>query len=81
MNRSRKAGTLIWGELAGRFFSITHPPFYTRLIEQHILLVLGGLITNTRFQALNKGRQDIPGLYLAGNTAGNRFAIDYPTNR
>jgi hypothetical protein len=42
-------------------------------------VVLGGIITNTRFQPVDADRKVIPGLYLSGNTIGNRFAIDYPT--
>jgi len=42
-------------------------------------VVLGGVITNTRFQPLDKDRKVIPGLYMSGNTIGNRFAVDYPT--
>jgi hypothetical protein len=40
---------------------------------------MGGLNQNTRLQALDKDWKVIPGLYLAGNTMGNRFAVDYPT--
>lgn len=79
-NELVKAGRdLDYGKRADRLFPILQPPFFASLIEQHILVVLGGLITNTRFQPLDQNRQVIPGLYLAGNTVGNRFAIDYPT--
>jgi fumarate reductase flavoprotein subunit len=70
---------LDFGKRADRLFSVEQPPFYASLIEQHILVVLGGLITNTRFQPLDSERRVIPGLYLAGNTVGCRFAVDYPT--
>ncbi len=40
---------------------------------------MGGIITNPGLQPLDKDRKVIPGLYLAGNTVGNRFAGDYPT--
>jgi fumarate reductase flavoprotein subunit len=68
-----------FGKRPDRLFTVEKPPFYAGLIEQHILVVLGGLNTNTNFQPLDKDRKVIPGLYLAGNTVGNRFAIDYPT--
>jgi fumarate reductase flavoprotein subunit len=42
-------------------------------------VVLAGLNTNLKMQPLDKDRNVIPGLYLAGNTVGNRFSIDYPT--
>ncbi len=40
---------------------------------------MGGLNTNIKMQPLDADRKVIPGLYLAGNTVGNRFAVDYPT--
>ena len=70
---------LDFGKRPDRFFTVEKPPFYAGIIEQHILVVLGGLITNPRFQPLDADRKVIPGLYLAGNTVGNRFAVDYPT--
>ncbi|MGA2110234.1 MAG: FAD-binding protein, partial [Syntrophorhabdales bacterium] len=54
-------------------------PFFAGSIKQEFLVVLGGLNTNTKFQPLDANRKVIPGLYLAGNTVGNRFAVDYPT--
>jgi fumarate reductase flavoprotein subunit len=62
-----------------RMFPVDKPLFYAGIIEQHILIVLGGLITNPKLQLLDKDRRVIPGIYLAGNTVGNRFAVDYPT--
>ena len=70
---------LDYGKRADRFFAVEKPPFYAGIIEQHILVVLGGLITNPQFQLLDAERKVIPGIYLAGNTVGNRFAVDYPT--
>jgi fumarate reductase flavoprotein subunit len=68
-----------FGKRRDRLFTVDKPPFYAGIIEQHILVVLGGLITNPQFQLLDADRKIIPGLYLAGNTVGNRFAVDYPT--
>ena len=70
---------LDYGKRADRLTTVDKPPYYAGIITQHILIVLGGLITNTRFQPLDADRKVIPGLYLAGNTVGNRFAVDYPT--
>jgi fumarate reductase flavoprotein subunit len=78
-NLTRLGRDLDFGKRPDRLTTIEKPPFYAGVIEQHILVVLGGLITNTRFQPLDKDRKVIPGLYLAGNTVGNRFAVDYPT--
>ena len=48
-------------------------------MTREFLVVLGGLNTNLKFQPLDKDNKVIPGLYLAGNTVGRRFAVDYPT--
>jgi len=68
-----------FGKRRDRLFTVDKPPFYAGIIEQHILVVLGGLITNPQFQLLDADRKVIPGLWMAGNTVGNRFAVDYPT--
>jgi hypothetical protein len=46
---------------------------------QEFLVVLGGLNANTKLQMLDGAGNVIPGIYLAGNTVGNRYAVDYPT--
>jgi fumarate reductase flavoprotein subunit len=80
INQLARAGRdLDFGKRADRLTTIDKPPYYAGIIEQHILVVLGGIITNARFQPLDTDRKAIPGLYLSGNTIGNRFAIDYPT--
>jgi fumarate reductase flavoprotein subunit len=76
---ARLGRDLDYGKRPDRLTTIDKPPFYAGIIEQHILVVLGGLMTNTSFQPLDKNRKVIPGLYLTGNTVGNRFAVDYPT--
>jgi fumarate reductase flavoprotein subunit len=70
---------LDYGKRADRLTAVDKPTYYAGIIEQHILVVLGGIITNPQFQPLDRDRKVIPGLYLAGNTVGNRFAVDYPT--
>jgi fumarate reductase flavoprotein subunit len=70
---------LDFGKRADRLMPIDQPPYYAGIISQHILVVVGGLVTNPRFQPLDNDHQPIPGLYMAGNTVGNRFAVDYPT--
>jgi len=62
-----------------RLFPIETPPFYAGKGRYALLCVMGGLNLNTKLQALDKEWEVIPGLYLAGNTMGNRFAVDYPT--
>jgi fumarate reductase flavoprotein subunit len=76
---ARNGKDLDFGKRADRMFPIDKPPFYASIIEQELLVILGGLNCNPAQQPLDADRQVIPGLYLAGNTVGNIFAIDYPT--
>jgi fumarate reductase flavoprotein subunit len=70
---------LDFGKRSDRLTTVDKPPFYAGIIEQHLLVVLGGLNTNMKLQPLDGKGKVIPGLYLAGNTVGRRFAVDYPT--
>jgi fumarate reductase flavoprotein subunit len=72
---------LDFGKRADRLTTIEKPPFYAGRDHNPAmyLVILGGLNVNPELQALDKDWQVIPGLYLAGNTMGNRFAVDYPT--
>lgn len=76
---ARMGRDLDYGKRPDRLTTIDKPTFYAGIIEQHLLVILGGLNTNPSFQPLDADRKVIPGLYLAGNTVGNRFAVDYPT--
>lgn len=68
-----------FGKRLDRLTTIDKPPYYASKGRYFFLVVMGGLNVNTKLQALDKDWEVIPGLYLAGNTMGNRFAIDYPT--
>jgi fumarate reductase flavoprotein subunit len=76
---ARKGSDLDFGKRPDRLAAIEKGPFYAGCIRQEFLVVLGGLNANNRLQPLDSSRRIIPGLYLAGNTVGNRFANDYPT--
>jgi fumarate reductase flavoprotein subunit len=67
-----------YGKNPARLTTISKPPYYAGATKQEFLVVLGGLNTNMKQQPLDADRKPIPGLYLAGNMIGNRFAIDYP---
>ena len=56
-------------------------PFYAvQFNAAMILVVMGGLVVDhNTCQALDAERNPIPGLYVAGNTMGGRFLVDYPT--
>lgn len=78
-NELARAGRdLDFGKYPERLTTIDKPPYYAGLTIQEFLIVLGGMNTNIKLQPLDKDRKVIPGLYLAGNMVGNRFAIDYP---
>ncbi len=53
-------------------------PFYAAYNSLALLVVLGGLDVNKSLQVLDTEHKVIPGLYAAGNAAGNFFANDYP---
>jgi fumarate reductase flavoprotein subunit len=70
---------LDFGKRPDRLFPMNRPPYYAGKSGYSLLVVLGGLNINHKLQPLDKDWKAIPGIYLAGNTMGNRFAVDYPT--
>jgi len=75
---ARMGRDLDYAKHPDRLTTIDKPPFYAGLSKREFLVALGGLNTNLRLQPLDADRKVIPGLYLAGNMVGNRFAVDYP---
>jgi fumarate reductase flavoprotein subunit len=76
---ARLGKDLDFGKQSDRLSPIDKPPYYAGKSGYSLLTVLGGLNINDRLQPLDKNWMVIPGIYLAGNTMGNRFAVDYPT--
>jgi fumarate reductase flavoprotein subunit len=76
---ARLGQDLDFGKSPARLTTIEKPPFYAGPLVQEFLVVLGGLNANTKLQMLDAPGNVIPGIYLAGNTVGNRYAVDYPT--
>ena len=64
-----------------RLFPIETGPFYAVQFSQALLMVImGGLVVDhSTCQALDAEHNPIAGLYVAGNTMGGRFLVDYPT--
>lgn len=63
-----------------RLFPIDTPPFHAgKAGAAGMLVCMGGLLCNTKLQAVDAENKVIKGLYLAGNTVGRRFAVSYPT--
>lgn len=77
---ARLGKDLDFGKRPDRLTTIEKPPFYAGTgARGGFLAIMGGLNASTRCQVLDKEWKPIPGLYVAGNTMGNRFAVDYPT--
>ena len=70
-----------FGKTSSRLFPVEEGPFYAvQFNPALILVVMGGLVVDPHTcQALDAEHDPIPGLYVAGNTMGGRFLVDYPT--
>ena len=68
-----------FGKRADRLYPIVQAPFYaTEISEVMAFCMVSGLMVDANCRVLDENNEVIPGLYAAGNTAGNRFAQDYP---
>lgn len=76
---ARLGKDLDFGKRSDRLTAIDKPPYYAGRGGYDLLVVLGGLNVNTRLQPLDADWKIIPGLYVAGNTVGNFYAVDYST--
>jgi fumarate reductase flavoprotein subunit len=64
---------------ADRLTAVDEPPYYASFSQgPGMLVILGGLVANEKLQVIDAEEKIIPGLYVAGNTLGRRFANDYP---
>lgn len=57
----------------------TPPYFYSSSGQWAFMLTMGGLKGTEKAEAIDAWGNPIPGLWMAGNVQGMRFAIDYPT--
>lgn len=68
-----------FGKVATRLFPIETPPFYATKFKRTAMLVCpGGIKVDLDLHALDANDEPIPGLYMAGNSMGGRFAEEYP---
>ena len=68
-----------FGKRADRMWALENPPYYADQFGPALLLVIcGGLESDEDCHTLDADRNIIPGLYVAGNIQGNRFAHEYP---
>ena len=64
---------------ASRMWAVENGPFYADKFTIALLLVcIGGLESDEDCHTFDADRNVIPGLYVAGNIQGNRFATEYP---
>jgi hypothetical protein len=56
----------------------TGPFFATKFVPAANLINLGGLVSDEKCRVYDKEGKVIGGLYVAGNTQGGRFAVQYP---
>lgn len=64
---------------ASRMWAVENGPFYADKFTTALLLVcIGGLESDEDCHTFDADRNVIPGLYVAGNVQGNRFATEYP---
>ena len=64
---------------ASRMWAVENSPFYADKFTTALLLVcIGGLESDENCHTFDADRNVIPGLYVAGNVQGNRFATEYP---
>jgi hypothetical protein len=68
-----------FGKRPELLFPINKPPFYAGKLVNGLLVVAAGFSVNTNMQVLDPNDQPIPGLYAAGNVAGDFYSVDYPT--
>ena len=68
-----------FGKDARRLFPLENPPFYACSFVPAIMLVaMGGLKSDEECRVYNTEGKIIPGLFVAGNVQGDRFAVSYP---
>jgi hypothetical protein len=66
-------------KVATRLFPVEAAPFYAvNFGDSGMLVVIGGIDCDEKLHALGSDKAVIDGLYVAGNTQGGRFLVDYP---
>ena len=68
-----------FGKMSKRMFPVENPPFYAcKFASAGMLVLCGGIDCDLDMHALDTEDKVIPGLYVAGNTMGRRFLVEYP---
>lgn len=68
-----------FSKVATRLFPVENPPFYAVPFgDSGMLVLIGGIDCDVECRALDAEKNPVPGLFVAGNTMGGRFLVDYP---
>ena len=68
-----------FGKRADRLFPLETPPFYAcEFGDAGMLVCMGGLECDLDLHVVDDDKNPIPGLYVAGNTMGGHYAVEYP---
>lgn len=71
-----------FGKNPRRLFPVENPPYYAcEFGDSGMLVCMGGLDCDTSCRVLGDDMLPIPGLYVAGNTMGRRFSVEYPVTQ
>lgn len=68
-----------FGKVATRMFPVENPPFYAiKFAAAKMLVCMGGLSCDLDLRVLDENDVPIDGLFVAGNSMGGRFLVEYP---
>ncbi len=68
-----------FGKPASRMFALENPPYYAAQSGMSAMLVCcGGLVSDEDCHVYSNEGKIIPGIYVAGNIQGSRYAVAYP---
>lgn len=68
-----------FAKVATRLFPVENPPYYVVPFgDSGMLVLIGGIDCDEECRALDADKEPVPGLFVAGNTMGGRFLVDYP---
>ena len=68
-----------FSKVSTRLFPVENPPYYAVPFgDSGMLVLIGGIDCDVDCRALDAEKNPVPGLFVAGNTMGGRFLVDYP---
>lgn len=68
-----------FGKTPSRMFALENPPYYASVVGRgDDLVTMSGIESDECCHALDANHDAVPGLYVAGNVQGGRFANIYP---